>query len=165
MIFLLLEPQDYAIFGLNFLFFEQGFYFQPLSAMFLHAGWTHLILNMLTLLQFGLLLERFLGHLRFLLLYLVGGLLASCLSLIYVYYKAVYAHELTNTVGASGAICVLFGFYACVDKNALKGLVVALLIISFVPMLMGINIAWYAHIFGFLCGFLCAKFDLLRVKA
>lgn len=59
-------------------------------------------------------------------------------------------------MGASGAICVLMGFYAFLDKTSTKGLVVAILLMSFLPLFMGINVAWYGHIFGFISGYTLA---------
>jgi len=62
-------------------------------------------------------------------------------------------------VGASGAISVLFGWIAYVDRFNRKGIFVAILLISFAPLLLGINIAWYAHLIGFGVGFCIAFFD------
>jgi membrane associated rhomboid family serine protease len=75
------------------------------SSMFLHGGWLHLIGNMWALWIFGDNVEDRLGRMRYLGLYLSGGVAASCL------------HVLTNlnselpTVGASGAIACVMGSY------------------------------------------------------
>ena len=61
--------------------------------------------------------------------------------------------ELVNMVGASGAISVLLGFLAYYDRASGKGLLIALVLMSFAPLLMGVQIAWYAHLFGFGVGF------------
>lgn len=148
------------VFGLNMLFFKARLYFQPLSCMFLHANWSHICLNMIVFFQFGFLLEGVLGRFKFLLLFLVGGVICSLLSLAYIYYFA----QNTTIIGASGAICVLMGFYAYYDKSAFKGLLVALLLMSFLPLLMGVNIAWHAHLIGFALGFLAARFNILKVN-
>lgn len=92
------------------------------------------------------------GGVKFTLLYIAGGLLTSALCLIYVRY-ALSRGELVNIVGASGAICVLLGFIACFDRRGAGGIFVAILLMSFAPMLMGINVAWYAHIAGFAVGY------------
>lgn len=76
-----------------------------LTSMFMHAGWMHLIGNMLYLLIFGDNVEDRLGHWGYLLFYLVGGFVAA------------FAHTLVNpgsqipTVGASGAISAVLGAY------------------------------------------------------
>lgn len=160
-----LTPHEYnELLGLNVFCFSKGFYWQMLSTMFMHGSLAHLALNMIVLYQFGTILERYLGSLRFALLYLIGGLACSFLSAIYIYFQTLHTHAFINVVGASGAICVLMGYYAFVDKNSTKGLIVAILLMSFAPILMGVNIAWYAHIFGFICGYILARFQILRVK-
>lgn len=145
--------RSYLAFGLNPYFFE-GMPWQLLSSFFMHGGIAHLAMNMAVLYQFGGILERSMGGVKFTLLYIAGGLLTSALCLIYVRY-ALSRGELVNIVGASGAICVLLGFIACFDRRGAGGIFVAILLMSFAPMLMGINVAWYAHIAGFVvgCGF------------
>lgn len=142
------------IFGLNMLFFIKHYYFQSLSSMFLHANWTHLGFNMIMLFQFGLLLERILGTFNFLIFYLLGGILTSLLSLPYIYFF----DQNANIIGASGAICVLMGFYSRLDSSAFKGLLIAILLMSFLPLIMGIKVAWFAHIIGFFLGYILAYF-------
>ena len=104
----------------------------------------------------------------------VSWLFAFCFTLFYRRYSlfvfkcgvcdfdTLYAERFINVVGASGAICVLMGYYAYTDKSSTKGLIVAILLMSFAPIFMGINIAWYAHIFGFICGYALAKIQILR---
>ncbi|MCX2682941.1 rhomboid family intramembrane serine protease [Campylobacter sp. MIT 21-1685] len=147
----------YSLFGLNILFFKKDAFWQIASALFLHANLTHLILNMIVLFQFGKILENCLGSFKFCLLYITGGLLCSFLSACYIYFIFLTSNEFVNVVGASGVICVLMGYYAVLDANSLKGLFIVVMLMSFVPLLMGINVAWYAHIFGFICGFILAK--------
>ena len=140
------------VFGLNIYFLEEGFYWQPVSSMFMHGGVAHLAMNMVVLYQFGNLLENAKGKLFFLNLYLLGGILTSLFSFLFIYF-----FELNHVlVGASGAISVLFGWIAYKDTEIRKGLIVAILLISFAPLLMGINIAWYAHLIGFGIGWVCA---------
>lgn len=164
-IFYFLTTSEYKAFlGLNVFCFKEGFYWQILTTMFMHGGLAHLALNMIVLYQFGTILERYLGSWRFALLYLIGGLVCSLLSAIFVYFQTLYTHVFINVVGASGAIYVLMGYYAFVDKSSTKGLIVAILLMSFVPIFMGVNIAWYAHIFGFICGYVLAKLQILKVR-
>lgn len=151
-------PRDIdIILSLNFLCFERAYYWQIITSSFMHGGIAHLVLNMLVLWQFGSVLERYLGALRFGLLYFVGTAACGVLSGIWVYFDTLNSQIFVNLVGASGAICVLMGYYAVLDKRSAAGLVVAILLMSFVPIFMGLNIAWYAHIFGFICGYILAK--------
>ncbi len=145
------DPDLYLKYGLNLYFLERHFWWQPLTTMFMHASWSHLLMNMAVLFQFGVLLERELNaHLRYLLIYFVGGVVTSLLSFLYMDLFAV-DH---NLVGASGAISVLFGWFAMKDPHLRGGLIVSIVVISFVPLLMGIPIAWYAHLIGFALGWL-----------
>lgn len=137
----------YTLLGLNALFFE-GLYHQLLSSIFMHGSAEHLGMNMLALIAFGYRLERALGALGFALLYLLGGVLTNLLSLSYLYFE-----PYSTLVGASGAICVLLGFMAYFMPALRSGLFVGLVIMSFAPMLLGVQVAWYAHIFGFGVGF------------
>ncbi len=154
-IYFALSDSYLAKFGLNILFFWQDMYWQILTSMFLHGGIIHLLLNMGVLYQFGTALERFLGSARFIGLYIIGGLLCSVLSAFYLKFTFDDQH-FVNIVGASGAICVLIGFYARIDKSQFASLLIQMLLISFVPLLFDVNIAWYAHIFGFICGYVIA---------
>ena len=147
-----IERSD-LFFGLNRYFLEAGLFWQPLSSMFMHGGLTHLAMNMVVLFQFGTLLETTRGSRFFLQLYLIGGILTSLLSFLFMYVLALN-HVL---VGASGAISVLIGWIAYKDPYNRKGLVIAIMLISFAPLLLGMNIAWYAHLIGFGLGMLWGR--------
>ncbi|MCK9337614.1 MAG: rhomboid family intramembrane serine protease [Arcobacteraceae bacterium] len=134
--------------GLNIFFLEYNLWYQPLSTMFVHGGIFHLAMNMFVLYQFGNLIEQSKGLFKFGFLYFIGGIATSLLSFLFI-----YIFELNhNLVGASGAICVLLGYIALYDKLNRKGLITWVLLISFAPLLIGMPIAWYAHIIGFIIG-------------
>ena len=76
-----------------------------LTSMFLHGGWGHLGGNMLFLWIFGDNIEHRLGHLRFVLFYLVCGLAASLAHIMFNSGSSIPA------VGASGAISGVLGGY------------------------------------------------------
>lgn len=140
------------LYGLNIYFFE-GFYWQIFTNMFLHGNFTHIFMNMAALFQLGIMIQRLflLRTLGFLLLYILGGILTSILSLSYL-----FINPNVNLIGASGAICVLIGFLIYYDKINAKPLFIALLLFSLIPPIMGMNVAWYAHLFGALVGFVFA---------
>lgn len=145
----IMQPREFEIyFGLNRLFFEKNLLFQPLSSFFLHANFTHLAMNMAVLWSFGSQIETRFGAIKFVSIYIIGGVLTALFSLVFISFGASGGHFI-NVVGASGAICVLFGVYAGVLRGAWRGMFVALLLMSFLPMAFGVNIAWYAHIIGF----------------
>ena len=141
-------------FGLNIYFLQEHLYYQVLSTMFAHGGIEHLLMNMLVLWQFGNLLESYVGIFRFLFIYFIGGVLTSFGTLAYMYYF----NDWANVVGASGAISVLFGYVALKDKTQRQGIIILMLLISFVPLLFGFNIAWHAHIIGFIIGWIMGYF-------
>lgn len=85
------------------------------TSMFLHGGWAHLGGNMLYLWIFGDNLEKVMGHVRFLVFYLVCGVAAG---LVHVAFNA---HSNVPTVGASGAISgVLGGYMLLFPRNRVR---------------------------------------------
>jgi membrane associated rhomboid family serine protease len=138
------------IYGLNIYLLKYDLWYQFLSSMFVHGGVAHILMNMVVLFQFGEQLEQSIGKIRYLILYFIGGVLTSIASFIYMLYSGNWA----NLVGASGAICVLIGFIALRDKQNRKGLITWVLLISFAPLILGLPVAWYSHIFGFVFGWI-----------
>ncbi len=138
------------LYGLNIYFFKAELYYQLFSTMFVHGGIAHILMNMVVLYQFGNLIESAIGIPRYILLYFVGGVLTSIGSLVYMYYTGNWA----NLVGASGAISVLLGWFALRDKYQRQGIIIWVLLISFAPLLLGLPIAWYAHLIGFALGWI-----------
>ncbi|MDI3339474.1 MAG: rhomboid family intramembrane serine protease [Sphaerobacter sp.] len=81
-------------------------YVTLLTSMFLHGGWAHLLGNMLFLWIFGDNVEDSMGHLRYLIFYLLGGI-GAALAQIFV-----GGPDLTEPmIGASGAIGAVLGAY------------------------------------------------------
>jgi membrane associated rhomboid family serine protease len=75
------------------------------TSMFLHGGWMHVLGNMWFLYIFGDNIEDYLGHFKYLLFYLISGLLAMMTQV------AIYPNSNIPTVGASGAIAGVLGAY------------------------------------------------------
>lgn len=149
------------------------------TSMFLHGGLFHLGGNMLYLWIFGNNIEDRLGHLRFIVFYLLGGVIAA-------YSHAVTdPHSLTPMIGASGAISAVLGAYLLLFPRAsvytliFLGFFVqvvrlpALIVIGFwaiIQVVSGIvnkglagqgGIAWFAHVGGFVFGVLAIKIFML----
>jgi membrane associated rhomboid family serine protease len=93
---------------------EQGDYWRLVTAGFLHAGFFHLLFNMLALYILGTMLEPAIGRLRFGLIYFVSLLCGSLGALI--------AQPVGLTVGASGAIFGLMAAAAVVARSRGLGL-------------------------------------------
>ena len=83
----------------------QPIWFTLFTSMFLHGGLLHLGSNMLYLWIFGNNVEDVLGHVRFLIFYLVCGLLAAAAQIL------MSVHSPVPMVGASGAIAGVLGAY------------------------------------------------------
>lgn len=83
-------------------------YYRMLTCMFLHSGFMHLAGNMVTLYFIGTALEKVVGHVRFLVIYIVGGLVGSVVQ--YIYYTNA-SSEPVAMLGASGAIFAAIGAF------------------------------------------------------
>jgi membrane associated rhomboid family serine protease len=75
------------------------------TSMFLHGGWMHVLGNMWFLYIFGDNVEDYLGHFKYLVFYLLAGLVAMSTQV------AIFPHSNVPTVGASGAIAGVLGAY------------------------------------------------------
>lgn len=148
------------------------------TAQFLHAGLFHIIGNMLFLFIFGDNLEDKLGHIRYLLFYLVCGAIAL---LVHGY---VFRGSTLVVVGASGAIAgVMGGFYISYPSAKVKifpkffgGEIHALYYLGIwflFNLVRGIlhlegmyveSVAWWAHIGGFIAGALLIHIFALGAK-
>jgi membrane associated rhomboid family serine protease len=126
-----------------------GQWYRLLTGMFMHSGWFHLGSNMLALWWMGPTLERVLGRLRFLALYLVSGLAGN--ALVYLVSGAG-----VDSLGASGAIFGIFGATAVLYRAARQplGPVVALIVFNLVITFSVPGIDWRAHVGGLVAGLL-----------
>ena len=146
------------------------------TSMFMHAGLVHIAGNMLYLWIFGDNIEDSMGHAKYLLFYLVGGIVASLTHII------INPGSQVPTVGASGAIAAVLGAYlvlypqsrvltiiplgffirmAMIPASIVLGMWFVLQLFSGVLSLGGPTdvggVAFWAHIGGFLAGGLMAK--------
>jgi membrane associated rhomboid family serine protease len=101
-----------------------------LSSMFLHAGWLHLLGNMLFLFIFGNNVEDVMGRLRFLVFYIGAGYVAALTQAFVTLQFADTAAASIPTVGASGAIAGILGAYLVLLPHAR----VVTLLFGFLPV-------------------------------
>lgn len=141
------------------------------TALFIHVEWTHLLGNLLFLAIFGLPAERSLGSLRFLALFVLGGIASNLVGALSL------AGVLRPIIGCSGAVSAVLGTYVALFPRARLGLVLPLgLYLEFVRvpafLLIGIwvllqllfsyagpsygAVVWWTHIAGFLFGIVFA---------
>jgi membrane associated rhomboid family serine protease len=149
------------------------------TGMFMHAGWEHILGNMLFLWIFGNNVEDALGRVRFLLWYLAAGLAATALqTFVTLHYSDAGGASIPN-VGASGAIAGVLGAYFVLLPNA-RVLTWIVFILREIPagLFLGFwflyqfllgnmaihqpqaggGVAFFAHVGGFVFGVLTVKF-------
>ncbi len=144
------------------------------SSMFIHGGFFHLFGNMLYLWIFGNNIEDLLGPVKFLVFYLVCGLIASLTHIV------IQPGSTIPTVGASGAVSGVLGAYLIVYPHA--RVLTLVFLVMFVRMMhvpaglllvfwfimnavsgvasLGLRcggVAWFAHVGGFLAGVVLIK--------
>jgi membrane associated rhomboid family serine protease len=127
----------------------------PITYQFLHGGWTHIGVNMLGLVAFGAGVEQRLGPWRFLLFYLVCGVIGAFTQF------AVAPGSSDVMIGASAAISGLFGgiLRFAAFRRGLFMLIALWLVMNAAAGITGIGaqgmpVAWVAHIGGFVAGLL-----------
>ena len=151
-------------------------YITLITSMFMHGGIAHIFGNMLFLMIFGDNIENRLGHFRYLIFYLVCGIIAS---LAHVFVSvSMGSSTLIPSLGASGAISGVLGgylllfpkrrvrvimFYQMMEVPAIVaiGIWFAFQLISGIGVLgdsQGGGVAYGAHIGGFIAGLLLIKF-------
>jgi membrane associated rhomboid family serine protease len=133
-----------------------GDWWRLITAAFLHANVLHIGLNMLAVGWLGAPVERYIGHLRYLALYVVSGLAGSAGALI--------ANPTSVTVGASGAIFGILGALLIIEYQAtgsLAGQAFTLILINLAFSLTTNGISVGGHIGG-LAGGVLAMLALSR---
>jgi rhomboid family protein len=149
-------------------FFANGAVLVPerltlVTYMFLHGGWLHLIGNMLFLWVFGDNIEDAMGHIRFIMFYLMCGIFAAML------HAYMLPHSDLPLIGASGAVAGVIAAYLILHPKV-KVWVLALwripikitaawalgiwIAAQFVSLLFESEeaIAWWAHVGGLVAG-------------
>lgn len=126
-----------------------------ITSMFLHQPnslW-HILFNMLTLWCVGPVLERMMGHWLFLALYAVSGLAGGTGMMLWAVLSGA-SGWITPVYGASGALFGLFAAILVVYRRIgldIRSMMIWMLINFLMPVIMP-NIAWQAHLGGFLFG-------------
>lgn len=141
------------------LILEEGETYRLFTCMFLHFGIYHIANNMLVLFVLGQRLEPVLGKVKFILVYLLGGLGGNIFSLLMETQKAEYA----VSAGASGAVFAVMGamLYVVIrsrgriqDISVRQMMIMAGFSLYFGFTSTGVDNA--AHVGGLVCGFILA---------
>lgn len=137
----------------------QGDYYRIFTSMFLHFGAQHLGNNMLVLFVLGGRLERTTGKLKYLLIYILGGMGGNLLCV----FLELNSQEFAVSAGASGAVFAVMGamIYAVIrgrghieDLSARQVIIMAAFSLYFGFTSEGVDNA--AHVGGLICGFILA---------
>lgn len=131
-----------------------GEYWRYVTAIFLHADWTHLLFNVFSLFVFAPPLELLFGSWRYALFFLACGIIGNIGAI------ALAGDRWFGAVGASGAIYGVFGAYlymALFRKQLLdpgsRTTVLAMLALGLLFSLAVPHVSFWAHVFGALAGF------------
>jgi rhomboid family protein len=145
-----------------------------LTAMFMHASWSHIIGNMVFLWAFGPEIEDAMGRGRYLVFYLFGGLVAM------IAQVGASPHSTVPNLGASGAIAAVMGaFLVTYPRDRIRSILLIFIFVkvTFIPaaLLIGVwfltqllnagqvahaqtgGVAYLAHVGGFIFGALTAR--------
>ena len=156
-----LSPTESCVLGVD------RHWYTPLTSMFLHGGWFHLIGNMWFLWVFGNNVEDSMGHVRYLLFYLLCGVAAAATQ------TFINPSSIVPMVGASGAISGVMGAYVILYPRVRVHMLVVLFVFItriavpaylmlgywFLLQLLGGSaaqgeggVAFWAHVGGFVAG-------------
>ena len=145
-----------------------------LTAMFMHGSWSHIIGNMVFLWAFAPEIEDAMGRARYLVFYLLGGVVAMLAQVL------ANPHSTVPNLGASGAIAAVMGaFIVTYPRDQIKSLLFIFVFVrvTFIPaaLLIGFwfltqlvhagevaqaqtgGVAYLAHVGGFIFGVLTAR--------
>jgi membrane associated rhomboid family serine protease len=139
-----------------------------LTSTFLHAGWLHLVANLVYLAVFGPPVEQRLGSARFAFLYLASAMVGS------LAHQVVQPTSTQPAIGASGGVAGVIAAYLVLFPGATLGslapvlffhvvektpVLLLLLVWVVTQLLSGVasltastSVAWWAHLGGFLTG-------------
>lgn len=169
-----LVPAKYTVVEVSEHFTLANHFISIFSYMFLHGGFLHFIGNMWMLYIFGDNVEEYFGSLRFLAFYIACGVLSGIVHFVSGPFSSI------PTIGASGAIAGVMGSYFLLYPKSRILTVIPIIIIPFfieIPafIFLGLwfvlqilnaagsgaagGIAWWAHIGGFMAGFLLTRWN------
>lgn len=138
---------------------QSGSWYRMITSMFLHADIGHLVSNMLILYYIGNVVEKHIGHLPYLGLYFLSGLVGNVFSAGY----ELITGDFVSAIGASGAVFGVEGallMLALVHRGKLAGITAGRIAFSIAFSLYcgftGTNIDNAAHVGGLMMGFLMA---------
>ena len=163
-----------SVFGLSTLGLAKGMIWQFVTYQFVHAGFFHLLVNMLGLWFAGNILERILGIRRFVIFYLICGVFGGLVQI-------VLSPGPSTVVGASGSVCGLVAAFSTMfPQMPVTALIFFVIPVRMRAMWLGIIVAgvslflmltgWFgdignaAHLGGAIAGFGLVKYYRRRER-
>lgn len=136
-----------------------GQWWRVLSAMFVHGGFAHIAVNMISLASLGL-VEMFIGRVRYIIIYFVSGIIGNLAEVLLANHSGI-------SMGASGAIMGVFGvaFIIALHKDLPRGVLYQLLfwlVLNFAIGFSTTGIGNTAHIGGLLTGLITTELMVYR---
>lgn len=144
----------------------------PLTYMVLHGSWLHLFMNGAMLMAFGAGVERVMGPRKYILFFILCGLLSLFPEII------IHPQLQSPLVGASGALSGLFAAILIILQRtgrlptgrygiwpfAVIWVLISVLFGLFGSQMAGASIAWLAHLGGFFGGFILLRLPYFRLS-
>jgi len=161
---------------------RHGHYWQLLTFQFLHANWIHLLLNCWVTFVFARPIEKFLGPLRLIVMYLVSGVAGGALQIVaWLLTRDIFPHEV---VGASAGVFGLVAAFTYLFPDARMTLllffvipvrmtanrmltvvsIITVLGLVFPNWLLGTNVAHAAHLGGLITGLIFIRLLARRFR-
>lgn len=160
------DISDYGAVGWKQVIEDREFY-RVLSYMFLHGGFLHLFNNSIVLLFVGSTVEKLMGSFRYLVNYLMSGIIAAVVSIYYNMWR--YNHTISSnrtiviSLGASGAVFGTVGallWIVLINRGRIEGIsirrMIMFLVLSFYAGFTATGIDNAAHVGGLFFGFVSA---------
>lgn len=147
---------------------EKGQYYRLVTSMFLHFGISHLFNNMLVLWFIGGTLEKLAGHIRYIFIYFLSGILAGSISM---GYDIIAGSTPPVSAGASGAVFGVTGallYVILINRGKIEGFTLKqMLVLAFLSLYSGFTsqgVDNMAHLGGFISGFIICMIIYRRPK-
>lgn len=142
------------MFGNNYELVQNGEFYRLFTCMFVHADILHILFNMIALYSIGPVVERYYGKSKFLLIYLVSGLLGSIFSGVFMTADSISIGASGAIFGLLGSICYFTYYYRATLQGILRGSIMPVIIINLVIGFLSTSIDLSAHIGGLIGGIL-----------
>ena len=143
-------PSLTALGAVNGTLVKSGQVYRLITSMFMHGSIWHLLCNMYSLYVIGCATENYFGKKKFLLIYLVSGVIGSMFSCI---FNTGWSLGASGAIfGLMGALCYFGYYYRLYMGKALYNEIIPVIILNLALSLVVSNIDFYAHIGGLIGG-------------